>query len=599
MVRKYIIRQLFIVINVQNMRYGANICVNNNMKIIPSIDTIKHLVTDKPKGYASVIRHNPELQQFVNEVTPKLSSDEYSLATKIYWIMNDLQDFPICPTCGNKFGLHKNIKAQAGYGMHCSVKCMNTSVNHINAVRLAISNPDTQSTALRRRQATCKTKYGVSNVLQAAVVKDKIKQTCLERYGFENAAQSICIKDKMKQTCKTKYGVNHYSQTIEWKQKYLDTSLERYGQSHPSKSKYVKLQHMAAAYNRLINNEHTKLLSTFEDYQHTDNLNWICQTCNTTFSSIIVADRFQFDHLNSIPARCPTCFPNAGPMQSNAEACVRDFIQSLNIECECSNRKILSGLELDIYIPSKNIAIEFDGLYWHSECWKPDKNYHLTKTDLCEAKDIHLIHIFENEWLDKQDIVKSRIKNLLGLYDTHIGARKCEVKYVDSKTSFAFQVDNHLQGAVRSKVNVGLYFKDELVSLMTFSKPRFSTKYEWELVRFCNKLGYNIPGAASRLLKYFEKEYKPTNIVSYADRRWSYSKRTVYDTLGMVLSHVSAPNYWYWKGSEFSSRIKYQKHKLSSVLKIYDGNKTETENMLVNGFNRIFDCGNLVYTKTY
>lgn len=568
------------------------------MKIIPSITAIKQLVTTNPKGYASVIRHNTDLLKFVNDATPKLTDNIYTLSTKIYWIMNDLQDFPKCPTCGKCFGLNKNVKAQAGYSTYCSVKCMNSSDKHISAVRKAYSNPATRASAILSRQKTCKTKYGVSNPWQSDTVKEKIKQTCVERYGDENPAQAAVIKAKIKHTCLTKYGVDYYAQTAEWKQKYANTSMLRYGQSHPAKSNHIKLQHMSAAYNRLINNEHVKLLSTFEEYQHTDNLTWICQTCNTTFNAVISTDRYQFDHLNSIPARCPTCCPSLGPT-SKTELHVQEFIRSVGVDCECSNRKILSGLELDIYIPSKNLAIEFDGLYWHSECWKADKKYHLAKTEQCEAKNIHLIHIFENEWLDKQDIVKSRIKNLLGVYEARLYARKCEVKSVDARTAFAFQIANHLQGAVRAKVDLGLFYNDELVSLMTFSKPRFSKKYEWELVRFCNKLGFNIPGAASKLLKRFEITYKPTSLVSYADRRWSYSKRTMYDALGMTLSHVSAPNYWYWKGSEFSSRVKYQKHKLASALKIFDENKTETENMFINGFNRIFDCGNLVYTKTY
>ena len=274
-------------------------------------------------------------------------------------------------------------------------------------------------------------------------------------------------------------------------------------------------------------------------------------------------------------------------------------MQSINpLDVILNTRSIIYPQELDIYIPEKKIAIEFDGLYWHSEEEKPDKNYHLNKTLSCEKQGIHLIHIFENEWLTKQEIVKSRLKNLLGVYDKTIYARKCQIKEIDSKISKEFQEENHIQGAVNSKVNLGLYYKNELISLMTFGKCRFDKHHEWELLRFCNKLGYHVPGAASKLLKHFEENYKPTSLVSYADRRWSQGK--VYEKLGFTFSHASSPNYWYWKNPELlESRIKYQKHKLKDLLENFDESKTEVENMKANGYNRIFDCGNLVYEKIF
>ena len=135
---------------------------------------------------------------------------------------------------------------------------------------------------------------------------------------------------------------------------------------------------------------------------------------------------------------------------------------------------------------------------------------------------------------------------------------------------------------------------------MTFGKPRFDKKHEWELLRFCNKLGYHIPGSASRLLKYFERNFKPVSLVSYADRRWSQGK--VYEKLGFTFSHKSDPNYWYFKNNDVSrifSRVNFQKHKLKTKIKVFDIMLSEYENMKANGYNRIFDCGNLVYEKIY
>lgn len=156
---------------------------------------------------------------------------------------------------------------------------------------------------------------------------------------------------------------------------------------------------------------------------------------------------------------------------------------------------------------------------------------------------------------------------------------------------------NHIQGGVHSSINLGLYYDDELISLMTFSKPRFNKKYEWELVRFCNKIGYHVPGAASRLLKHFERQYNPKSIISYADRRWS--KGNLYSKIGFKQVSTSKPNYWYIVDGELESRVKYQKHKLNSILEHFDSSKSEWENMKDNGYNRIFDCGNLVFLKMF
>ena len=133
---------------------------------------------------------------------------------------------------------------------------------------------------------------------------------------------------------------------------------------------------------------------------------------------------------------------------------------------------------------------------------------------------------------------------------------------------------------------------------MTFGKSRFSKNAEWELLRFCNKLGYHIPGGAGKLLKQFERAYSPKSLISYADRRWSRGK--LYEALGFKLDHLSPPNYWYWKNIEnLQSRIKFQKHKLKNLLEKFDESKSEVENMKDNGYHRIYDCGNLVFEKTY
>jgi hypothetical protein len=275
---------------------------------------------------------------------------------------------------------------------------------------------------------------------------------------------------------------------------------------------------------------------------------------------------------------------------------LKEWLNTLNIEIIPNDRKILNGKELDIYIPSHNLAIEFDGLYWHSELYK-DKNYHLNKTEICEAKGIKLIHIFEDEWMFKKDIVKSRIKNILGLSDNKIYGRKCIIKEVKTNDKTKFLDKNHIQGSVGSKVNLGLYYNDELVSIMTFGDLRknLNQKQEkgyYELLRFCNKLNANVIGGADKLLKHFIKTYKPKEIISYADRRWSQGE--LYEKLEFNFIHNTKPNYFYVVNNTRKNRFGFRKDIL--VKEGYDSNMSEHEIMKERRIYRIYDCGTKKYT---
>ena len=287
---------------------------------------------------------------------------------------------------------------------------------------------------------------------------------------------------------------------------------------------------------------------------------------------------------------CIKCF-NSGISKKEIE--LQNFLTELKIESLKKSRKILKGLELDVYIPEHNLAIEFDGLYWHNEEFI-NNNYHLNKTQLCETQDIKLIHIFEDEWQYKQDIVKSRLKNILGLTLNKIYARKCIIKEVSSKDSNMFLTRNHIQGNVNSSIRLGLYYNNELVSLMTFSKGRImmgGTPNQYELLRFCNKLDTTVIGGAGKLLKHFIKNYNPKEIISYADRRWSMGN--LYKKLGFEFIHNSTPNYWYIIGNKRNHRFGFRKSIL--VKQGFDKNKSEHQIMLDRKIYRIYDCGNKKY----
>lgn len=286
-------------------------------------------------------------------------------------------------------------------------------------------------------------------------------------------------------------------------------------------------------------------------------------------------------------SNCEIC----NPSYSKGEEDLIKFIQSIYSGwIELHDRTILKPLELDIVLPDLGIAFEYNGMYWHSDKFK-DKNYHNNKTKEVCSFGYQLIHINEDEWLNRQDIVKSRIRNLIKGSDK-IYARKCTVREISFPKNFL--IENHLQGAgVPSSTNLGLYLNEELVAVMTFSTPKFSKEYTFELVRFCSLLDITVVGGASKLLSYFLSNYKGS-IVSYSDRRWSTGR--LYQQLGFTYSHTSSPNYMYHKGYESLSRYQCQKHLLKDRFPItYKDCLSESEIMLLEGYSRVYDCGNDVW----
>lgn len=207
------------------------------------------------------------------------------------------------------------------------------------------------------------------------------------------------------------------------------------------------------------------------------------------------------------------------------------------------------------------------------------------------------IIIFEDEWKNKKNIVKSRLLNIFGK-SKRIFARKCEIKEItDNKLIRRFLNENHIQGFVGSKVKVGLFYKEQLVSLMTFGGLRKSmgqVKKEntYELLRFCNKLNTSVIGGGSKLFKYFLRTYNPNEIISYADKRWS--KGILYENLGFKKVSDTIKNYYWIVDNNREYRFKWRKDIL--VSKGYDPKMTEIEIMNNLGYFRIFDKGNFKFS---
>lgn len=386
----------------------------------------------------------------------------------------------------------------------------------------------------------------------------KGKQTRLRLYGFENYNNT----SQSRKTKRERYGNENYN------------NREKAKRTYPTQTEVSIRKQKETHFKNWLNKFKEKMEKCNCTVTETDgyHVNLKCNTCKQEFSLVKPAlnNCLRWNVFNI----CPTCFPST--KTSRAEKDLFAFIRSLNEACSPNDKTVLGRKEIDVYVPDKKIGFEYDGLFWHSI--ERTGSSLLEKTELCEAKGIQLIHIFEDEWLFKQDIVKSRISGLLG-HNEKIYARLCECKEIANKEAEEFLNKNHLQGSCVSKYRYGLYYKDRLLSVMTFGKSRFK-KDEFELLRFANTLNVNVIGGASKLFKHFLNDHKDINtVITFADRRWSQGH--VYEKMGFERIDTIKPNMFYiLKGRQRVSRFYSWKNEIPS--------NTYTIN----------DCGNYKYRFT-
>jgi len=500
--------------------------------------------------------------------------------------------------------------------------------------KFGVDNPTKSEQIKEKVKQTNLKKYGVEWVFQDENIKEKIKETNIKKYGidipfklesFQKKAKetmikkyggigsaSEIIKEKVKQTVFNKYG-KWFFQTEEFKNKSKKSLIEKYGVEHSSKNeeirKKISLTHLEKSKKlehkkqeclknkEYLNKEFIQENFVKNGYVELNKMTNFYNMSKTT--AYIYLKRFGINYEKRLG-------------QSNFELEIVEFLKQNGVKNIIMNTKqIITPYELDIVIPDKKIAIEFNRLMFHSygkskhsifdNFDELDKKYHLNKTEKCEEKGYQLLHIFENEWIDeiKQKIWKSVILSKLGLIKNKIYARKCQIKEISNSEAYEFLETNHLQGGINAKINLGLFYNNELIAVMNFIKRRFDKKEGYELLRFASKININVIGGFSKLLKYFEIHYNPKIIISYANRRWSNGK--VYEVNGFRFIRTTIPNYFYFKPNEgkIYSRMKFQKHNLYNILNEYDENKTELENMIDNGYRVIYDSGNKVYVKNY
>jgi len=510
---------------------------------------------------------------FLNQYNPTFSQR--------VWHIIDKMDLVKCgnPSCNN---LPMFFSFTKGYLKTCSNRCAQLNPITINKIK---------TTNLK--------KYGTEYSLSNKNIIEKKNKTVNERYGVNNISQAVGISEKKEKTCLKNYGVKWILSDQKRKEMAI---FKKYGVDNILKLKSIQIKVSTTRrgnfYDWLLSSNRLKSvvipLFTKEEYLskgYYEDYKFKCCECKNEFLDCLED--------GDLP-RCNVCYKG----KSDFEKRVVDFIKTICFDEIMENDKIvLNGKELDIYIPSKKIAIECDGLYWHGEInGTKNKTYHLDKTIECEKKGIRLIHIFEDEWINKQDIVKSILCNIFKT-DGKIYARNCIIKELQAKECNIFLKNNHLQGYdLTANIRIGLFNKDKLVSVMTYGNLRLSlgnkktNNNEYEMRRYCNIINTSVIGGASKLLAHFIKIYKPSKIISYADKRWFIGG--LYEKLKFIKVSNGNPNYWYFgkdKHYKRYHRFSFAKHTQQKKLKIFDVNLSEWKNMQNNGWDRIWDCGHLKY----
>ena len=285
---------------------------------------------------------------------------------------------------------------------------------------------------------------------------------------------------------------------------------------------------------------------------------------------------------------------------SKGEREINNFLSSLGVETDC-NRQIFCGKEIDIIIYKNKLCIEFDGLYWHREGQGKDRNYHLNKTIMCKKYGYSLIHVFEDEWVNNKEIVLSKIKHALGLDSSlpKVGGRQIQVKQIYYHEAKEFLDKYHIQGCTSASIYIGGYYKNELIAVMGFKFGNIKHK-NWELVRFASNSKYQYQGVASKIFKWFIRNFNPSVVVSFADRRWTLDENNnLYTKLGFNLDSINRPDYKYFyvRGHEIKRIHKMRLTKKIMLSRNPHLNPTMTEHEMAKelGYDRIWDCGLLKY----
>ena len=544
----------------------------------------------------------PEIWKKIKSIVLFVTGESKEKDSERAWaILNDVYEVPLCEHCK----INKVPFYVTHYRKVCSKKC--SLANKVRSEKimqtrvLRYGSRHYNNTA--KMKQTKLLRHGDANYSN----REKAELTCLERYGVTNPSQREDVKIKKRKTLEKHYNCTSFNKG-ELGVLLKKALIKKYGVDNAMKCKEVsdrsRYNHLKTIFKKgmIVRSIKVDAMFTEEEFAtkpHCDEngvrvlWKWRCKTCGLVF-----------EHKWSkgeIPV-CPDCKKSKWFSKPCNE--LVEYLRGIGVvNLKVNDRSTIFPKELDILIRDKKLAIEFNGIFHHSEIGgTTSRDYHLNKLEKCLIKGMKLFHIFEDDWKWHKKEIKSELKKMLGFSKFVIDSNKCEVRQIDIDLKKKFLNKYHLHENDQSSICLGVFYKNRLIAVMTFCKSKRANdnklENEYEILRFSTINNFNIIDAQKPLLTYFENNWKPTKVHVNIDRHWDINNR--YVELGFNFIRTSSPNYWYVarKGRK-EHRMYYQKHMLQEKLEKFDPELTEWENMVKNGYDRIWDCGTILYEKNF
>lgn len=497
-----------------------------------------------------------------------------------------------CVVCGKPF--KQNSNGQKVCSEECRVKGRRDYYNARYSEQM--KDPETRD----RRRASARKRYEAN--------KDKILSTKkLNRTSVKTERKALCC------VCGKEFVMTGHNQ------KLCSTECQRYRMNFNFRTKYAEKRRKLAQELQTTDVVETHYGSLHQDFIESLSIRRLsergceCLKCGNKFN-LICAEKGGVPMLNRLAAvgksPCPYCGDAPTGTHGKRNSTAEYEIQKLYPNFSISNYHPdwMNGLELDLYDPVSKTALEYHGVTWH--CGERDRGLQKKKADLCEANGVHLIQLYDTEWLQKREIVQDKLDAIFHKDMRRIFARKLKVMEITGDSTIRpFLEKNHIQGYAAHKWAVGLWNGLELVAVCTF---KYGTAYAsggqcagtqkyWELNRYATKLGCSVIGGLSRCVKaFFRTHTEVTEVFSFADRRWTSPVRSAYSSSGFVEVERVAPNYQYTDTNplhELQNKQQFRKSRIAlEHPEIYSDGKTEKQMATELGMFQIWDAGKIKYS---
>lgn len=527
------------------------------MNLKQELENIPKLINKETSRVNGNIFRKDEYQELKTKIENKFSQYEnIKMNEMLYLILHDLEERPRCKC--DRHGELTFTNYAGGYYTFCGKP---------NKCKL---NAEAQAKAMNERKLSMSSE-------EKDEMQEKIKNTNLERYGVDNYFKNpafiknnynedlVALRDKnRKESVMKKYGVDNVSKLESVKNKIIESNIQKYGVPN-----YMQT-FLSEKTLELLNDK--DWLSTILKEYSTEYVAKKLSCDNTTVFSYINKHGIDYKKKNI----------------SSEEYLIIDILNKHNIEYIQNDKIILkNNHELDFFIPKHKLAIEVNGLYWHCEQHRPDKNYHQNKYDICLSQGISLVQFWDNEVNNNIDVIESFILNKCKLTKNKLYARKVKIEYIDNTTASKFICENHLQPITDKQLSIslGAYYENELVSVISFRRD----KECFILTRYCSLKNLNIVGLFSKFMNHFRKDYD-NEIITYSDNR--YSSGLVYENNSFEKIRTNDISYHYTR--DFKNLIhksNFMKSKMKDIKNFeYDESLTEHQNMLNNKYYRVYGC---------